>query len=427
MSVQRQDTPLALGSAKPDKVADSSLPSAADRYMINKLLILSGRPKIAIQLWDDSRYQVCSDTPRVTMQIKSRAALRALIFQNEIGFGDCYTEGQIEVIGDLLEFLCEIFWAKRSGADKSGVLLKVLGSVSKQKVKENTLKGSHSNIHHHYDLGNDFYSLWLDDQMQYTCAYFPKPDLTIEQAQAAKMEHVCRKLMLKPGQTVAEAGCGWGGLARYMAKNYGVKVKSYNISHQQIIYAAECAKTQGLSDQVEYIEDDYRNIRGEFDRFVSVGMLEHVGVKHYSELGGVIDRCLKSNGRALIHSIGRNTPELMSAWIEKRIFPGAYPPTLREMMDIVEPYNFSVLDIENIRLHYAETLNHWLHRFNENENTVLDMFDARFVRAWRLYLTGSVGAFLTGSLQLFQMVFARGLDNSIPMTREHLYADGNGR
>jgi len=424
MSIQRHNTPLALGSVKSDSYSDPSPPSAVDRYMVNKLLVLSGRPRIEVQLWDDSRFQACSETPIVTMRINSRNALRSLIFQNEIGFGDCYTEGQVEIVGDLIEFLCEVFWAKKNAADESGVLLKVLSGVAKQKVRENTLQGSHSNIHHHYDLGNDFYTLWLDDQMQYTCAYFPTPELTIEQAQAAKMEHVCRKLMLKPGQSVVEAGCGWGGLARYMAVNHGVKVKSYNISHQQIVYATECAQAQGLSDQVTYIEDDYRNITGEYDVFVSVGMLEHVGIKHYTQLGGVVDRCLKADGRALIHSIGRNAPELMSAWIEKRIFPGAYPPTIREMMDIVEPYNFSVLDIENLRLHYAETLRHWLYRFDENESAVLDMFDARFVRAWRLYLAGSIAAFLTGSLQLFQMVFARGLDNSVPMTREHLYRDG---
>ena len=150
-------------------------------------------------------------------------------------------------------------------------------------------------------------------------------------------------------------------------------------------------------------------------------MLEHVGKQNYTVMGSVIERCLAKNGLALVHSIGRNKPDLMNAWIEKRIFPGAYPPTIREMMDIVEPFNFSVLDIENLRLHYAETLRHWLARFNEREETVREMFDERFIRAWRLYLTGSIAAFTVGSLQLFQMVIARGTDNSISMTREHQY------
>ena len=424
MSVERQGTPLALSAIIRNRPSDSSPPSAVDRYLVNKLLKLSGSPRIEIELWDGSKYSISEKPPVATMRINNRSAFHSLIFQTEIGFGDGYTEGEIEIKGSLVEFLCEIYSARDADVDDSKVLMSILSAVSKRKVSENSLDGSQSNIHHHYDLGNDFYSLWLDqDHMQYTCAYFPSPDVSIEQAQEAKMEHVCRKLMLKPGQTVVEAGCGWGGLARYMAREHGVTVKSYNISHQQIIYATERAAAEGLSDRVEFIEDDYRNIKGEYDIFVSVGMLEHVGSKHYVEFGGVIDRCLKENGRALIHSIGRNAPALMSAWIEKRIFPGAYPPTIREMMDIVEPYRFSVLDVENLRLHYAETLRHWLHRFDQNEQTVVKMFDERFVRAWRLYLTGSIAAFLTSSLQLFQMLFARGTDNSVPTTRSHLYID----
>ena len=197
-------------------------------------------------------------------------------------------------------------------------------------------------------------------------------------------------------------------------------MKSYNISHEQIVYATKRARLDGLDDRVEYIEDDYRNIKGSYDVFVSVGMLEHVGRQNYQELGAVVDRCLAKNGRALVHSIGRNAPELMSAWIEKRIFPGAYPPTIREMMDIVEPYNFSVLDIENLRLHYAKTIRHWLERFDGHEQTITKMFDDRFVRAWRLYLSGSIATFLVGALQLFQVTFARETDNSITLSLIHI-------
>ncbi|MDH3692998.1 MAG: cyclopropane-fatty-acyl-phospholipid synthase family protein, partial [Gammaproteobacteria bacterium] len=211
-------------------------------------------------------------------------------------------------------------------------------------------------------------------------------------------------------------------LARHMAQHYGVKVRAYNISQEQVALAREQAERENLSDSVEYVLDDYRNLDGKFDAFVSVGMLEHVGTNNYRELGGVINRCLTDTGRALIHTIGRNQPRLMNAWIEKRIFPGAYPPTLREMMDIVEPYNFSVLDVENLRLHYAKTLEHWLERFDQQEAAVAEMFDDAFVRAWRLYLTGSIAAFLSSSLQLFQVVFAHGRDNSVPWSREHIYS-----
>ncbi len=421
MTTERRSPPLAMAVHR-NRNKTSSPPNTLDRYLVAKLLEFTGHPPINIQLWDDSTISEHAATNDMTLHLKNRTAFYKLLRQNEIGFGDCYTDGALEIQGDLVAFLCELYSSKRRQNLDQNWRLRLFNRLTRKKARVNTLSGSKSNIHHHYDLGNEFYSLWLDrEAMQYTCAYFARPDDTIEQAQAAKMEHVCRKLMLQPGQTVVEAGCGWGGLARYMAKNHGVRVKSYNISHEQIVYAKERAAREGLTDQVEYIEDDYRNIKGEFDVFVSVGMLEHVGKQNYRTLGAVIDRCLTKQGRALIHSIGRNAPELMSAWIEKRIFPGAYPPTIREMMDIVEPYHFSILDIENLRLHYAETLRHWLIRFDENETIIRNMFDERFIRAWRLYLSGSIAAFLVGSLQLFQLVIARNMDNSIPYTREHLY------
>ena len=421
MDTKRHTSPLALDSNQPKTNEAPSEPLALDRALIKKLLEYSGNPRIEIRLWDGEKISISNQDPIATMRVNSRIAYSRLMIQRELAFGNGYSDGQIEVEGDLIEFLCEVYRAKRQ-AQGSRSLLRLYEFLTKKKPRKNTLAGSKSNIHHHYDLGNEFYSLWLDrEAMQYTCAYYPIESMTLEQAQIAKMEHVCRKLMLEPGQTVVEAGCGWGGLARYMAKTYGVKVKSYNISHEQIVYATERARLDGIDDRVEYIEDDYRNIKGSYDVFVSVGMLEHVGRRNYRELGAVIDRCLAKNGRALVHSIGRNSPELMSAWIEKRIFPGAYPPTIREMMDIVEPYNFSVLDIENLRLHYAKTLRHWLERFDSHEQTISKMFDDRFVRAWRLYLSGSIASFLVGALQLFQVTFARESDNSIAMTRENLY------
>jgi cyclopropane-fatty-acyl-phospholipid synthase len=200
-----------------------------------------------------------------------------------------------------------------------------------------------------------------------------------------------------------------------------VRVQAYNISREQILYARERAAAEGLDKQVEYIEDDYRNIRGQCDAFVSVGMLEHVGPDNYPTLGGVIDRCLTPQGRGLLHTIGRDQPCPMNAWIERRIFPGAYPPTLREMMAVLEPAGFSVLDVENLRLHYAKTLEHWLARFEDHTEEISALYDEPFVRAWRLYLAGSLTAFLSGWLQLFQVVFTRTGENAIPWSRAHLY------
>jgi cyclopropane-fatty-acyl-phospholipid synthase len=235
------------------------------------------------------------------------------------------------------------------------------------------------------------------------------------------MDHVCRKLRLRPGETVVEAGCGWGTLAMHMARNYGVRVRAFNISQEQVAYARARAAREGLSGSIEYVQDDYRNITGQSDAFVSVGMLEHVGVGNYPQLGQVARRCLGGRGRGLIHSIGRNHPAPMQPWIERRIFPGAYPPSLGEMTRIFEPSNFSILDVENLRLHYAQTLRQWLALFESASERVRSMFDEKFVRMWRLYLAGSVAGFTTGTLQLFQVVFAPGESNDVPWTRAYLY------
>jgi cyclopropane-fatty-acyl-phospholipid synthase len=293
--------------------------------------------------------------------------------------------------------------------------------MHRPRVRVNTLAGSRDNIHHHYDIGNDFYSLWLGRTMAYTCAYYPSTATTLDDAQDAKMHHVCRKLRLRPGERVVEAGFGWGRLAVHMARHYGVKVRAFNISKEQVAFARDYAKAQGLDSQIEYVEDDYRNIRGAFDAFVSVGMLEHVGVENYRQLGKVAQGVLGDNGRGLIHTIGRNYPAQLHPWIEQRIFPGARPPSLAEMTQIFEPWDLSVLDVENLRLHYARTLMDWLALFEANADRVRGMFDEKFVRMWRLYLAGSAAAFTTGTLQLFQVLFATSQNNNVPMTRDHLY------
>jgi cyclopropane-fatty-acyl-phospholipid synthase len=220
---------------------------------------------------------------------------------------------------------------------------------------------------------------------------------------------------------VVEIGGGWGALALRMARDYGVTVTSMNISRPQIDYARRRAKAEGLDSRVEFIEDDYRNLTGRFDALVSLGMLEHVGAAHYREFGRVAGRCLGRSGRGLIQSIGLDRPGEAISWIERRIFPGGHFPTLREMTDIFQPQGFAILDVENLRLHYAQTLRHWLHRFEAAADRVAAMFSPRFVRTWRLYLSGSRAAFTAGELQLFQVLFARPSLNEVPWTRAALY------
>ncbi len=395
--------------------------SAIENWLIRRRMALLGNPPVTIVTWNGGTVSPEKGKPVGRVIIRDRKTFLKFFVHPELHFGDAFSDGTIEVEGNLVKVL-ETAFRGMSRMSTDSHIKKFLSKI-RNRPRLNTFAGSRANIHQHYDIGNDFYRLWLDERMQYTCAYFSSPAVTLEEAQTAKMDHVCRKLMLKPGESVVEAGSGWGTLALHMAKNYGVRVKAYNISHEQVRSARARAKAEGLSHRVEYIEDDYRNISDTFDAFVSIGMLEHVGAHYYREFGRVIQRSLKENGRGLIHSIGRSKAEPMNPWIEKRIFPGAYPPTLREMMEIFEPSGFSILDVENLRLHYAKTLEHWLERFENAREQIGAMFDQKFMRAWRLYLAGSIAAFTSGDLQLFQVVFAKQHNNNLPWTRAHLYAD----
>lgn len=393
---------------------ESTAPASTTGRMLDKFLRVLGNPPLRAELWNGEVVQPFADEPVATLRFRDRGALLRMMLHPELAFGEGYTEGRIEVEGDLVRLLEEVYRAPIHPLAERWL-------IRAGKARANSYEGSRDNIHRHYDLGNEFYKLWLDREMVYTCAYFPTPDATLEEAQIAKLEHVCRKVDLHPGDRVVEAGCGWGSLALYMARQHGARVRAFNISKEQIAYARERARREGLDGMVEFVEDDYRNVRGEYDVFLSVGMLEHVGPDHYRELGKVIDGCLPAHGRGLIHTIGRNRPMKLNAWIEKYIFPGAYPPTLREMMEIFEPVNLSVLDVENLRLHYARTAQHWLDRYRAHIGEVKAMFDESFSRAWHLYLCGTVAAFTSSTLELFQVAFARARHNTMPWTRAHLY------
>jgi cyclopropane-fatty-acyl-phospholipid synthase len=392
---------------------------ALEKELLRKTLDLIGFLPVCFVLWDGQEVAPSTTPPVARILVRDRDALLKVIANPDLQFGEMYSAGRIEVEGSLPEVV-EALYRARSNTAPGGLRQALLNWVNRP--RPNSMLHARENIHRHYDIGNDFYQLWLDEQMVYTCAYFQNAEASLEQAQIAKMDHVCRKLELKPGDRVVEAGCGWGALALHMARHYGAVVRAYNIAKEQLAYARERARREGLDAKVEYIEADFREIEAECDAFVSVGMLEHVGAAHYQALGAVIDRCLAADGRGLIHSIGMNRPSPLNPWIERHIFPGACPPSLGEMMGIFEPANFSVLDVENLRLHYARTLEHWLQRFEAAVPQVTSMFGESFVRSWRLYLVGSLGAFATGELQLFQVVFARARDNDIPWTRDYLYA-----
>ncbi len=388
---------------------------ALERLFVEKLYQQIGRPAIQIVLWDGT---VIGDhaSPIGRAVIHQPRVLRRLLVSPILSFGEAFAANELTIEGNLIDVLVEM----NRGLTRVATPHFWPTFFSRQSSRH-TFAASRRRVYHHYDIGNDFYKLWLDKQLVYTCAYYADPDATLEAAQTAKLDYVCTKLRLKPGEKVIEAGCGWGALALHMARHYGVSVRAFNLSREQLAYARIRAQEEGLSDRVEFIEDDYRNITGQCDVFVSVGMLEHVGPENYRTLGEVMGRVLTAEGRGLIHSIGRNMAKPLDPWTVKYIFPGAYAPSLREMMDLFEDEGFSILDVENLRLHYARTCTDWLARYETATSQVRDMFDDRFVRMWRLYLASSSATFVSGDLQLFQVVFARGTNNSLPMTRGDWY------
>lgn len=388
-----------------------------ERWLTRQLYASVGSPSLRLELWDAFQVGV-SNSPSGAVRLLKPSVLARLVFQGSVGFGEAYSDGAVEVQGDLVEVMVEL---NRALARTSPNWFNRLCDHWQRARHRHSFAESQSSVFHHYDIGNEFYQQWLDDQLVYTCAYYAQPDATLEEAQIAKLDHVCRKLRLQPGESVVEAGCGWGALALHMARNYGVRVKAFNLSREQLSYARERATSEGLDNLVEFIEDDYRQIRGRFDAFVSVGMLEHVGIDNFPELGRLINRSLKPGGRGLIYTIGRNAPAPLDAWTDKYIFPGAEPPSLSQMMEIFEAGRLSVLDVENLRLHYAKTLEEWRRRFEASADSIERQFDARFVRMWRLYLCSSIAAFLSGDLQLFQVVFSHSENNDVPWTRADLY------
>ncbi|MGE3888721.1 MAG: class I SAM-dependent methyltransferase [Vicinamibacterales bacterium] len=409
-------------NARPDEAGSAvraklrSPASALDRWALAQIHASLADPAIRLALWDGTAAGASAEQASASVRIADRRALCGLLADPEMAFGDGYSDGRVEVDGSLIHLLEAAYRAA--------------GPTPwwRRQLVANTPRRARQNVHAHYDLGNDFYRKWLDDQLVYTCAYYARPDMTLEEAQVAKFDLVCRKLDLRPGLRVAEAGCGWGALALHMARHHGVTVKAYNVSREQIRHARERAAAEGLADRVEFIEADYRAITGTFDRFASIGMLEHVGVAQYAALGTIIDRVLDpAHGRGLLHFIGRNQAAPLSRWITKRIFPGAYPPTLSQALDgVLVPWRWSVLDVENLRLHYVRTLEAWLQRFEGASLDMVGTYGERFARAWRLYLAGSVVSFTTGSMQLFQISFAREQDNTVPWTRAGLYEGGPG-
>jgi len=288
-------------------------------------------------------------------------------------------------------------------------------------AQANSARRSRHNVAHHYDLSGRLYSLFLDRDRQYSCAYFPDGDETLDEAQAAKKRHIAAKLLLdRPDLTVLDIGCGWGGMALTLAKDFGARVTGITLSEEQLTEARARADAAGLSERVKFELIDYRAMDQQFDRIVSVGMFEHVGIPNYKTFFETLKRCLKPDGVALLHSIGRfDGPSVTNPWITKYIFPGGYSPSLSEVMASMEETRLITADIEILRLHYAKTLAHWRRRFAANRDTIATLYDERFCRMFEFYLCGSELAFRCNDHMVFQLQIVRNQE-AVPLTRDYM-------
>ena len=378
------------------------------------------RACFAIEFWDGDAIRF-GKFPQVTLRLKTKSCAKKIIRKGFLGFGESYVKGDLEIENDLLKlfrlgFAIDFDDYQLSFWQKFRLLIHSL-------IDSDTLRQAPKNISYHYDKGDEFYALYLDKTMTYSCAYFVKPYDSLEQAQLNKYEHIARKLLLKPNESLLDIGCGWGGMLIYAARKYGITGVGITLSKNQFQYANRKIKELGLQNQLKVLYQDYRQLSGKFDKIVSIGMMEHVGKRFIPTFIQKVSDLLKTGGLALLHTIGKDSPSAGDPWTFTYIFPGAYIPTLQEIVNEMGKTGFSILDVENLRLHYAKTLEKWSENFEGNIAKIRKLFDERFVRQWRLFLNSTSAGFKYGNSRLFQILVSKGLDNTLPVTRAHIYQD----
>lgn len=372
---------------------------------------------LTVRYWDDREEAYGIGEPLVGVTIKSAKAARKMLRQLTVGFGEGYVAGDIEVDGPLDAIM-------RLASENKPALR---GTNSMRWVRaqsQNIRENQRHQIAHHYDIGNDFYKLWLDKSMAYSCAYYRTKHDTLEAAQEQKIEHLLRKLQLRRGMRLLDIGCGWGTLLITAAREYGVSGLGITLSENQQKYAAEAARKAGVADKVEFRLMNYQDLAEQhemFDCIISVGMYEHVGRGNHETYFKAIDKMLKPQSISVLHCITHTHETPTDPWIDKYIFPGGYVPSVRETVAHLPRYNFQLTDYENLRIHYAMTLDEWWARFEQHKAKIIDMYDEKFYRMWKLYLASSSAAFRYGDLTLSQFVFTKGSNNDLPLTREFLY------
>ncbi|MCH4026895.1 MAG: cyclopropane-fatty-acyl-phospholipid synthase family protein [Acetobacter fabarum] len=377
-------------------------------------------------LWPDATttvYHGAKPGPQVGVHLKNAAAVKSLVLNPGLAFGEAYMDGFLEPLDctlyDLLHLL--MLNAMNPSGHIAEQLSAALRYVRRGWIQFNSTSRSKQNVAHHYDLGNSLYELFLDKDWQYSCAYFPTGEETLDEAQEAKKHHIAAKLKLdRPGLEVLDIGCGWGGMALTLAKDYGARVTGITLSEEQLAFARQRAQDAGLAGQVSFELLDYRHLKRKFDRIVSVGMFEHVGVGHYKAFFETIRNALTPDGIALIHSIGRSDePGTTNPWMNKYIFPGGYSPALSEVFSAVQQTGLWVTDCEILRLHYARTIAIWRERFAARRPEAVAMYDERFARMFEFYLAAAELAFRVQGHMNFQLQLSPSI-SAVPYTRDYM-------
>lgn len=362
---------------------------------------------------NDKEHVIGQGKPEFTVHFNKNIPLKSLLTSTSLALGEAYMNKDLTIDGDLYYALDHFLGQMdKFSTDQSALKKLIYTSVSKNNQKKE--------VQSHYDIGNDFYQLWLDDTMSYSCAYFKHPDDSLYQAQVNKVDYILEKLALQPGMSLLDIGCGWGFLLIEAAKKYGVKGTGITLSEEQYRKANARIKELHLEELVHIELMDYRDLPSyhqTFDRIVSVGMLEHVGRDNYALFIECAKKVLKPGGVFLLHFISGMKENPGDAWIKKYIFPGGVIPSLREMITCATDQNFHILDVENLRLHYNKTLLCWQENFNQHKDEILEMFDERFVRMWELYLASCAAGFHNGVVELHQILMTNGINNDLPVVR----------
>ena len=396
----------------------------ADMPFLSPLLRrIIGKGGLSVIDWKGRRHDFGdpAGVDRCIIRIHDRSFPLKALASPSLALGEGYMEGRLTIeqgnIRSLLKILTSNLNALQDGWLEK---LRLESARLLRRLRRNPRSRARRNASHHYDLSGDLYRLFLDPDRQYSCAYWPTGNESLEEAQAAKKRHLAAKLLLEPGHSVLDIGSGWGGLALELAREAQVRVKGITLSTEQLDAARERAKASGLADRARFDLQDYRDVDEQFDRIVSVGMFEHVGAAHYDQFFATVARCLKKQGVAVIHSIGRRAPPGgMDPWITKYIFPGSYVPSLSEVLPAVERSGLWITDIEILRLHYAETLKDWYERFQAHRAEAGALYDGRFCRMWEFYLAACEMMFRNGDLMVFQIQLAHERD-AVPLTRDYI-------